>query len=219
MHRNTRAVLAIVSVSIGLGYLTQRPTEATPAFAKKEGVACAYCHIRPQGGGKRNYRGKFYQSHNLSFAGFDDAAEAKAAGEAIAPEADAKPTSLTPPAAAATTPEVTPPAVTAPTTPTNPAAEGGALDKAEDKTKAAEAAYMANKTNPKLRMAYSDALAAQARATLLDLSIPAPKRMSMTAAMDKRALILNPKNKMATADMKAAMSALKVEKARGGATK
>jgi hypothetical protein len=217
LHRTTRTVLGLVSISLALSYLAQRPTEATPAFAKKEGVPCGYCHLRASGGGKRNYRGKFYQAHNLSFAGFDDAAEAKAAGEEIAPSAESKPVSLTPPAApAAETPAPAPAAVV---TPANPASEGGALDKTEDATKAAETAYMAKKTDPKLKAAYGDALAAQAHQTMLDMSMTAPKRFAATVALDQKALKFSPKNKTAASDMKAAMSALKVEKMRAHGAK
>ncbi len=41
-------------------------------YAKKENKLCAYCHVDPKGGGPRNPRGAFYESHNLSFAGFKD---------------------------------------------------------------------------------------------------------------------------------------------------
>ena len=115
MHRTTRVVLGLVSVSLGLSYLAQRPTQAYPRFQKKEGVSsCGYCHVKEGGGGARNYRGAFYQAHDNSFAGFDDAAEAKNAGVDVGPHADDKPASQTPPAAPGT------PAT--PTTPTTPVA-------------------------------------------------------------------------------------------------
>ncbi len=63
-------------------------------YAIAEGVSCAYCHVSAVGGGKRNYRGDFYQKQMHSFANFDDAAEAKAAGVEVGPEADKKPASL-----------------------------------------------------------------------------------------------------------------------------
>ena len=51
---------------------------AKPEFAKKEGVSCVYCHVRP--GGPRNYRGLYYGAHNNSFTAFDNEFEAKLAG-------------------------------------------------------------------------------------------------------------------------------------------
>jgi hypothetical protein len=66
----------------------------------------------------RNYRGNFYHDNNLSFAGFDDAAEAKKAGVEVGPEASSKPKSWTAPEAPA---EPAKPAVPAkPTTPAKP---------------------------------------------------------------------------------------------------
>ena len=43
---------------------------ATPIFAKKEKKKCAFCHVNPAGGGKRNAAGEWYQSHNHSLVGF-----------------------------------------------------------------------------------------------------------------------------------------------------
>ena len=51
---------------------------AKPEFAKREGVSCVYCHVRP--GGPRNYRGMYYGAHNNSFTAFDNEFEAKLAG-------------------------------------------------------------------------------------------------------------------------------------------
>ena len=78
--------LAVVLAAISM------PASAKPPFAEKEGVACTYCHIQAP---KRNYRGDYYKSHQLSFAGFVDAAEAKKAGVAVGPGAGSKPNSLT----------------------------------------------------------------------------------------------------------------------------
>ena len=80
---------------------------AHPRFAKAEGVSCAYCHVNPKGGGKRNYRGDFYEKA-LSFAKFDDEAEAKKAGVELGPEADKKPASFV--KGASVLPPVPPPA-------------------------------------------------------------------------------------------------------------
>src|SRR5687768_13245366 len=46
--------------------------QARPMYAEKEKKVCAYCHVDPKGGGPRNPRGAFYESHGLSFAGFQD---------------------------------------------------------------------------------------------------------------------------------------------------
>ena len=101
---------------------------AKPPFAEKEGVSCKYCHSQPP---MRNYRGNFYHDNNLSFAGFDDAAEAKKAGVEVGPEASSKPKSWTAPEAPAE--PVKPaapakpakPAKKAPAKPAKPAKKGG----------------------------------------------------------------------------------------------
>jgi hypothetical protein len=43
---------------------------AKPAFAEKEKKPCGYCHVNPAGGGARNARGIYYQTHNFSFEGY-----------------------------------------------------------------------------------------------------------------------------------------------------
>lgn len=77
--------------------LSASSAHAFKKFAQAEGKSCAYCHVNPAGAGKRNYRGLFYKAHNNSFAGFDDAAEAKKAGVEIGPEPTPPPRSQTPP--------------------------------------------------------------------------------------------------------------------------
>lgn len=67
--------------------------QAKPPFAEKEGKKCSYCHEPAPP--KRNYRGLYYKLNGLSFAGFDDAAEAKKAGVPIGPDADGAPKSQT----------------------------------------------------------------------------------------------------------------------------
>jgi len=67
--------------------------QATPAFAKKEGIKdCNYCHVNP--GGPRNFRGRYYRAHGNSFDGFDNIFEAHLAGVAdpMANGADARAT-------------------------------------------------------------------------------------------------------------------------------
>lgn len=41
--------------------------EARPPFARREGKACGYCHIQPQGGGPRNSRGVAYARNEYKF--------------------------------------------------------------------------------------------------------------------------------------------------------
>ena len=51
------------------------PAYARPKYARQEGKMCAHCHVDPKGGGPRNTRGTFYETHNLSFAGFKEEAQ------------------------------------------------------------------------------------------------------------------------------------------------
>ena len=91
ISRFTRLGLALATLLTALS-LWSRPAQATPAFAKKEMKECNYCHVNP--GGPRNFRGKFYKAHGLSFADFDNIYEAKLAGvtDANAMGGDAKAT-------------------------------------------------------------------------------------------------------------------------------
>jgi hypothetical protein len=57
--------------------------QATPAFAAKEKKACGYCHLRESGGGKRGFRGKYYDHNRNSFKGFSEAIEAAKAGVSV----------------------------------------------------------------------------------------------------------------------------------------
>lgn len=71
-------ILAAIFSSIILSLYFQ--ANATPAFARKEKKACAYCHLNPRGGGARGFRGIYYQNHKFSFKGFNEKKEAKLAG-------------------------------------------------------------------------------------------------------------------------------------------
>ncbi len=87
----SRTMQAVVAIFAPLALLASlAPTaEATPAFAKKEGKMCNYCHIAPP---MRNFRGLYYKKNGHSFADFDNVYEAKAAGvkpESMGPEAAA----------------------------------------------------------------------------------------------------------------------------------
>ncbi len=68
----TRGLLVVLAAASSVA------AYAKPEFAKKEGVSCVYCHVRP--GGPRNYRGMYYGAHENSFATFDNEYEAKLAG-------------------------------------------------------------------------------------------------------------------------------------------
>jgi len=59
----------IVAVLFGLGTIN---ASALPQFAEKEHKPCSYCHYNPGGGGPLNANGKYYKSHNFSFAGYND---------------------------------------------------------------------------------------------------------------------------------------------------
>jgi glutathione peroxidase len=72
--------LVTAIAAIALFSLVGSAAHAFPRFAKKEGVACGYCHTAEGGGGARNFRGVYYHAHKNSFADFDEIFEAKAAG-------------------------------------------------------------------------------------------------------------------------------------------
>lgn len=77
--------LTIAVALLGAMLGQQQKASATPAYAKKEKKPCAYCHVNPQGGGKRNAAGIYYKAHNHSLVGY------KPAGGAAAVKAPAKP--------------------------------------------------------------------------------------------------------------------------------
>ena len=47
---------------------------ALPKYAQKEKKACAFCHVSPQGAGKRTTAGEWYKAHNHTLAGFKEPA-------------------------------------------------------------------------------------------------------------------------------------------------
>ena len=213
-------VTALAFVIAVAGVALARPAHAFPSFTKKEGVPCAYCHINPAGGGKRNYRGLYYKAHNKSFAGFDDVAEAKKAGVEVGPEADKKPASLTPPAPADATSPATPavapgtppatqvtPVVTPGTSPTAPAVTAAAPAKpdplAAQKAKV-KAAVALNKATPTAenKRAAAIAHAELGHATMLEQSLPANRRYRLALNALYEARHLDPTNLQAAADIK-----------------
>lgn len=56
MHRRLLLVLSIAALPL---FLIGR-VEARPEYAEKEKKECAFCHVNPNGGGERNWRGQYY---------------------------------------------------------------------------------------------------------------------------------------------------------------
>jgi hypothetical protein len=155
--------------------------EAKPPFAAKEGLKCTYCHVGPP---KRNYRGDYYKMHNLTFAGFDDAAEAKKAGVDVGADADSKPKSLTPPAGGGK-PVGAPP---------KPAGESAATKQAKIKLAAAEANLKAKPKDAKCVKAAADAHTALGKAVMNDAGLMPKEKYPWAQKEFGAALALNPKD-------------------------
>lgn len=173
------------------------PVQAFPAYTEKEGVKCGYCHVNAGGGGKRNYRGKFYKKNMLTFANFDDKAEAAAAGEPIGAEADAKPKSLTVPGGA-TEPVATPAPAATPT----PAAAESPVPGLRKKVAATQAALAKSPKSVPAKKAHSASLTALARGIMNDPAIPPVKKYPEALTLLRQAVKLDPTNKGAAADVK-----------------
>ena len=150
------------------------PASAKPPFAEKEGVACTYCHIQAP---KRNYRGDYYKSHQLSFAGFVDAAEAKKAGVAVGPGAGSKPNSLT---TAKQSPRI-----------------AILMKKAQD----AEGAARSAPRDAKLRIAFAAALTKLGDAQLADTSVALATRIDNASQSYTKAGHIDGKNAAAKAGL------------------
>ena len=150
------------------------PASAKPPFAEKEGVACTYCHTQAP---RRNYRGDYYKSHQLSFAGFVDAAEAKKAGVAVAPGAASKPKSMT---TAKPSPRI-----------------AILTKKAQD----AEGAARSAPRDPKLRIAFAAALTKLGDAQLADTSVPLASRIDSASQSYTKAGHIDGKNTAAKAGL------------------
>ncbi len=58
---------AVAAVAMAMLIASPRPTQATPAYAAKEGKACGYCHVNAAGGGPRNNVGKKYEANGHKF--------------------------------------------------------------------------------------------------------------------------------------------------------
>ena len=150
------------------------PASAKPPFAEKEGVACTYCHIQAP---KRNYRGDYYKSHQLSFAGFVDAAEAKKAGVGVGPGAGSKPNSLT---TVKQSPRI-----------------AILTKKAQD----AEGAARSAPRDAKLRIAFAAALTKLGDAQLADTSVPMATRIDTASQSYTKAGHIDGKNAAAKAGL------------------
>ncbi|MFM7187208.1 MAG: hypothetical protein ACKO14_05275 [Armatimonadota bacterium] len=164
------------------------PASAKPPFAEKEGVACTYCHTQAP---RRNYRGDYYKSHQLSFTGFVDATEAKKAGVAVAPGAASKPTSLT---TAKPSPRI-----------------AILTKKAQD----AEGAARNAPRDAKLRTAFAAALTRLGDAQLADTSVPLATRIDNASQSYTKAGHIDGKNTAA----KAGLEKIKALQAKQGAPK
>ena len=165
--------------------------EAYPPFKAKEGVAdCNYCHIEGADKKQRNYRGVFYKAHSLSFAGFDDDAEAKKAGVAIAPFAEPKAKSITPPSGA---PAGAPP---------KPAGESAATKKAKLLLGAAEAKLKNKPKDANCIKGAADAHTAYGQALISDAGLLPKDKYPRALVEFTAALKLNPKDKVAAKNKK-----------------
>ena len=59
---------ALVPAALLLSAILLAPTaEARPEFARRETLACGYCHIQPRGGGPRNANGLRYARNEFKF--------------------------------------------------------------------------------------------------------------------------------------------------------
>jgi tetratricopeptide (TPR) repeat protein len=184
MHPALMVVAPIAALALSIG--TPQPTQAFPPFKDKEGKACIYCHNKPTGGA-RNYRGMYYKAHNLTFAEFDDAAEAKKAGVAVAEDPS---------------PNVKPKTWTAPKAGTNPEEKKMTTAEARKKAADAEKAYNAKKTDAALKKAYATALSNLGHTIMLDESITPSNRYPEALKQLRAALKLDPTNKQAKEDVK-----------------
>ncbi|MBC8137035.1 MAG: hypothetical protein H8F28_14235 [Fibrella sp.] len=177
------------------------PVQAFPAYTEKEGVKCGYCHVSVAGGGKRNYRGKFYKKNMLTFANFNDKAEADAAGEPLGAEADAKPKSLT---VAGPVPGATPEPIPGNATPAPPAPVATASPVVALRKKVATTQVALNKSpkSPVAKKAHSASLTALARGVMNDPAIPPVKKYPEALTLLRQAVKLDATNKNAAGDIK-----------------
>ena len=62
-----RAGFLLCLVYVGLPLAMPRAADARPEFARREQLACGYCHIQPRGGGPRNSNGLRYARNEFKF--------------------------------------------------------------------------------------------------------------------------------------------------------
>jgi len=66
-----RLLKVLIATSISCGFLLTLAT-AKPEYAKKEGKACTFCHVKA-GQKDLNDAGKYYKEHNHSLEGYKPA--------------------------------------------------------------------------------------------------------------------------------------------------
>ncbi|MCX6369563.1 MAG: hypothetical protein NTX57_23090 [Armatimonadetes bacterium] len=190
----TRVALSGVALALMLS-----GAQAKPPFAEKEGKKCNYCHAPSPP--KLGYRALYYKMHNLTFEGFDDAAEAKKAGVDVGPDPEPKPKSWTAPK---TTEAPKPDAPKAPEAP-----KGPSVASLKAKSDAASAALAKKPNDAKLKLAAAQAMAEYGHGQMLDQSVPPRMRYPQALATLRKAKALDPKNKLALEDIKAIEDAYK----------
>jgi hypothetical protein len=62
-----RVLKVLIAISISCGFLLTLAT-AKPEYAKKEGKACTFCHVK-LGSKELNDAGKYYKAHDHSLEG------------------------------------------------------------------------------------------------------------------------------------------------------
>ena len=111
-YKNAAASCGFLIFTIGIFGLavSGQKAGAFPAYSKKEGKNCAFCHVNVSGGGKRNATGKWYKAHGLSLAGYTPEKAASEFGGAAGAAAPAAITggAVTPPAKTPVKPVVKP---------------------------------------------------------------------------------------------------------------
>jgi hypothetical protein len=75
----TKLAIAAFTLVSSIAFLSASSV-ARPVYARNESKPCGYCHVRPQGGGSRGFRGQFYGANGLSFEQFKEEREAIIAG-------------------------------------------------------------------------------------------------------------------------------------------
>ncbi len=212
---NKKHCLAAIVGSLAGVLGTAGAANALPKYAQTEGKTCVYCHTGATNSNTINYRGKFYKQNKYTFAGFDDAAEAKKAGVEVGPDAAPLPKSYSAPKADDTKPaeetakpaeETVKPAGEAAAKPpmAQPKPPKGTLPVAQAtlKFKAAEKAHLAAPRNAARKKAFAAAVAQLGRATMYAPDLRPMEKYPQALRLYRQALSLDPKNSVALADKK-----------------